>query len=396
MEQNEKYSFDGGEATSITEDACLAFNMVGTINECFKFYLSWMSFTNPHILEQGPAVLEMRNTVKKDLDKIIDAHMSRYEDTTLLRNACLALEYHEDEFEQDLDHLQHSIALALRRVGMRIFEEEIKPLAEEMRCKWKESAAGEDVDVIRRQHGKFVAIAAALASSEDYNMTWFEATTELVGIENELQSFDSQLKKKRQSFLEKEHLVLKHFVSGFSEKIDAIVYKKICGVNLGLQECGWISGELYEQSPFSFWEYIIQRRRWFTGLQTLIREHEYIFPARRFIFSMAMNGWGLMPLTLVSFVASFLFFQYAMEAIPAAISGWMFSTYLFLYIWGWLHQLHDSMQHRWLSLLLLPFVMVSCSLYIPLCTYLDLLLSTHNDHPTLSHTTISYFRPFIH
>lgn len=58
----------------------------------------------------------------------------------------------------------------------------------------------------------------------------------------------------------------------------------------------WIDGEMWEKSPFSFWDFLQQRKRWIQGIYLVV--HDSKLPIRsRICLSLALYAWLTLPLT---------------------------------------------------------------------------------------------------
>jgi egghead protein (zeste-white 4 protein) len=58
----------------------------------------------------------------------------------------------------------------------------------------------------------------------------------------------------------------------------------------------WIDGEMWEKSPFSFWDFLQQRKRWIQGIFLVV--HDRKLPWRsRFCLALALYSWLTLPLS---------------------------------------------------------------------------------------------------
>ena len=53
----------------------------------------------------------------------------------------------------------------------------------------------------------------------------------------------------------------------------------------------WLDSQMYEASPFSLWDFVCQRRRWYGGLWLVCKDHRIAF-AQRFMLSMMTFTWA--------------------------------------------------------------------------------------------------------
>ncbi|CAF1562707.1 unnamed protein product, partial [Didymodactylos carnosus] len=59
---------------------------------------------------------------------------------------------------------------------------------------------------------------------------------------------------------------------------------------------GWIEGEMWEKSPFTFWDFIQQRRRWIQGIILIVHDKKLPFSVR-FCLGIGLYAWLTVPLT---------------------------------------------------------------------------------------------------
>ncbi len=80
----------------------------------------------------------------------------------------------------------------------------------------------------------------------------------------------------------------------------------------------WVNGQMIEQSPYTFLDFIKQRRRWFNGLWFVATSQD--FPIRyRAVLGLFMAYWSISPFVLLFCIAMWAF------AIPMP---WMISLFL--------------------------------------------------------------------
>lgn len=316
MEQLDGFNFDGGEETSITEDACMAFN----IARAQENLLSSLQ-------------LSIKETTK--LSKESDSHFLDLIGDIRLKASRPHDRAGEDALSQDLlkvfqrnnSQTIAALSLAISRVGL-------KPYCDEVRTALNESC--------ERLNGEMLT---ALKESSSPSIASIEEGVAYEGIRQVLNKKQAEFEAVIQNLL---------------HNIDTMCHEKSLGM-IKNKDCGWITGNVREQSPFSLWEFIIQRRRWFSGLHALVREHEHISNNRKHIFGIALAGWSSMQLNTLTFLAPFFTSQYAIHPAIAVTLGVMSASYLFLYFWGWTHQIHDSKMHKYGSMTLLPAAQLSAA-----------------------------------
>jgi egghead protein (zeste-white 4 protein) len=68
----------------------------------------------------------------------------------------------------------------------------------------------------------------------------------------------------------------------------------------------WIDGEMWEKSPFSFWDFLQQRKRWMQGIFLVV--HDKKLPLKsRFCLSLALYSWLTLPLSTSNIYLSALY-----------------------------------------------------------------------------------------
>jgi egghead protein (zeste-white 4 protein) len=68
----------------------------------------------------------------------------------------------------------------------------------------------------------------------------------------------------------------------------------------------WIDGEMWEKSPFSFWDFLQQRKRWIQGIFLVV--HDRKLPLRaRFCLALALYSWLTLPLSTSNVYLTALF-----------------------------------------------------------------------------------------
>lgn len=68
----------------------------------------------------------------------------------------------------------------------------------------------------------------------------------------------------------------------------------------------WIDGEMWEKSPFSFWDFLQQRKRWMQGIFLVV--HDKKLPLRsRFCLAVALYSWLTLPLSTSNIYLSALY-----------------------------------------------------------------------------------------
>ncbi len=115
-------------------------------------------------------------------------------------------------------------------------------------------------------------------------------------------------------------------------------------------------GILEEQSPFTLWDTVKQRRRWASGLWKLLWYHPAAWWKKSFL-TLQMIAWTLSPLVGVSLVASFVLYNYSMPPFLSGLLTFNFLMFNFQYMWGCYHLMHTSWQKKWLCVIFTPLAL---------------------------------------
>jgi len=120
----------------------------------------------------------------------------------------------------------------------------------------------------------------------------------------------------------------------------------------------FVEGEMHEKSPFTFWDFLQQRKRWLQGIFLVV--HSRVIPIRiKILLSMSLYAWATLPLTIANVVLA------AVCPLPTnrlfdffvAFTG---AVNLYMYIFGVVKQFSHRYRHR-------PWTLIFCSLGA-LCT----------------------------
>jgi len=120
----------------------------------------------------------------------------------------------------------------------------------------------------------------------------------------------------------------------------------------------FVEGEMHEKSPFTFWDFLQQRKRWLQGIFLVV--HSRVIPIRiKILLAMSLYAWATLPLTIANVVLA------AVCPLPTnrlfdffvAFTG---AVNLYMYIFGVVKQFSHRYRHR-------PWTLIFCSLGA-LCT----------------------------
>ena len=95
---------------------------------------------------------------------------------------------------------------------------------------------------------------------------------------------------------------------------------------------GFIQGEMWEKSTFSFMDYVKQRRRWFQGLYLTLKSSAIPCQCKYGLFFMVTSG-ALLPITTTGAIMGFVFPTpkwLLMDALGACMSA----SFLFFFVFG--------------------------------------------------------------
>ncbi|CAK9188474.1 unnamed protein product, partial [Ilex paraguariensis] len=94
----------------------------------------------------------------------------------------------------------------------------------------------------------------------------------------------------------------------------------------------FVDGEMHEKSPFSFWDFIQQRKRWVQGISMVVRASEIRWKYK-IMLACSLYAWITMPLTLTNIVTGFIF--------PLPVPNWLnimalmiSAVNIYMYIFG--------------------------------------------------------------
>ncbi len=141
-------------------------------------------------------------------------------------------------------------------------------------------------------------------------------------------------------------------------------------------EFGWLNGCIYEQSPYSVKAFIMQRKRWFIGIGLIVQDKNISLKSR-ITLSIALFLWLISWLSFVATLTN-IFFPTETNIFIALVGGFVFSTYVIIYVIGTqrnLKNLNFSLITRFsmlfMTVILIPFATllealgVLCGLFNP-------------------------------
>lgn len=106
----------------------------------------------------------------------------------------------------------------------------------------------------------------------------------------------------------------------------------------------WVEGEMREQSPHTFMDFVKQRRRWLQGIYLVVHDKRLPF-ASRFWFGFSLYNWIALPLQLFN---ACIFFAYPSTTCP--ILDFLFklnaTILLYLFIIGSLKSFQFKVKHQ--------------------------------------------------
>ena len=109
----------------------------------------------------------------------------------------------------------------------------------------------------------------------------------------------------------------------------------------------WIEGEMREQSPHTFTDFIKQRRRWLQGIYLVVHDSQLPLSSR-FWFGFSLYNWILMPLQLVVALV-LLFFPVHTWLITDVFSTLSAIVLFYLFVIGSIKSFQFKGRHAWLK-----------------------------------------------
>jgi egghead protein (zeste-white 4 protein) len=121
------------------------------------------------------------------------------------------------------------------------------------------------------------------------------------------------------------------YENGLKGSIAEDSYFAIQAVNHGYT-FDWVEGEMLEKSPFSFWDFVQQRKRWVQGLYLLSNDSNVSLNVTKVGFIYSLYIWMMLPFQLFNVILSIAspisFFQ--LDDLIGRVSG-VFFLYLFMF-----------------------------------------------------------------
>lgn len=94
----------------------------------------------------------------------------------------------------------------------------------------------------------------------------------------------------------------------------------------------FIPGEMWEKSPFSFWDFLQQRKRWLQGIFLVV--HSSAIPLRHKLFlALALYSWATIPLSTSNLVLA-AFWPIPCPAVLNFLCAFVGAMNLYMYIFG--------------------------------------------------------------
>ncbi|MBD3270259.1 glycosyltransferase [Candidatus Peregrinibacteria bacterium] len=128
---------------------------------------------------------------------------------------------------------------------------------------------------------------------------------------------------------------------------------------------GWLNGNIQEQSPYSFSDFIKQRKRWFVGLTYVVRDKR-IHLKHRLTLMLSRIMWAVSWTAFLITVLNIIFPSETNIWI-AQIGGLIFSIYILIYLLGTARNL----QGKKLGTLARSYMYILTIICIPLSTMLE-------------------------
>lgn len=122
------------------------------------------------------------------------------------------------------------------------------------------------------------------------------------------------------------------FENGIKGSIAEDSYFAIQAVNHGFT-FDWIDGQMLEKSPFSFWDFIKQRKRWVQGLYLLVNDKNIKTNLTKLGFTYSFCIWMMLPFQLINSII-LLYFPISFSIIDDFLSRFNGIIFFYLFIFG--------------------------------------------------------------
>lgn len=120
------------------------------------------------------------------------------------------------------------------------------------------------------------------------------------------------------------------FENGIDGSIAEDSYFAVKAVSMGYT-FDWIEGEMLEKSPFLFWDFVKQRKRWVQGLYLLARDRNIVSNFSKIGFTYALYNWILLPIQVImGLIISLYPVSFSWIDDFLSYSNGMIFTYLFM------------------------------------------------------------------
>ena len=128
---------------------------------------------------------------------------------------------------------------------------------------------------------------------------------------------------------------------------------------------GWLNGNVYEQSPYSWRDFIAQRRRWFVGL-TFVERQKDIKWHSRLVLILSRFMWAISWLAFVITVLNVIF-PSETEMWLGMMGGFFFYVYVLIYLIG----TYRNVKNKTLGRMAKIYLYILTLLFLPLSTCLE-------------------------
>lgn len=108
-------------------------------------------------------------------------------------------------------------------------------------------------------------------------------------------------------------------------------------MNTGKYRFGFVEGDMWERSPFSFADFFHQRRRWLQGWISLVSSSR-IYWKDKLLFAMTLGTWLFMPLTVWYGWFFSRIFPLNSHPLPDYLACCIGAVFVFHYIFGYIKQ----------------------------------------------------------
>ena len=159
------------------------------------------------------------------------------------------------------------------------------------------------------------------------------------------------------------------FDNGIEGSIAEDSYFAIKAVQLGYT-LDWIEGEMLEKSPFSFWDFVKQRKRWVQGLYLLVTDPHLKMNFSKFGFTYSFYNWAILPIQIINSIL-LIIFPISFSRIDIFLTTLNGVIFVYLFLIGaiksfnfWHYKMSKKLTCLVGAILSIPYVMISAMIAV--------------------------------